>query len=149
MRFPLFSPVMNRRTFLAASTVGMAGLSFGPSAFGAATAPPRRKAAKSTILFFLCGGSSHIDMWDMKPEAPLEYRGAFKPISTPAPDIRICEHLPLTAKHAKNFSLVHGITDGGRATGDHHAGYYYNLTGHQPDETFKQLGNDRTPYATD
>ncbi|HZK80910.1 MAG TPA: DUF1501 domain-containing protein [Humisphaera sp.] len=149
MRPPLFSPILSRRTFLAASTVGMAGLGFGRSAFGAGTAPPARKPAKSTLLFFLCGGSSHIDMWDMKPQAPIEYRGEFKPIATTAPDIRICEHLPLLAKQAHNFSLVHGITDSGRATGDHHAGYYYNLTGHAPDETFKQLGNDRTPYATD
>ncbi len=149
MKSPLFSPVMGRRAFLAASTVGLAGLSFGRSAFGATTAAPRKKPAKSTILFFLCGGSSHIDMWDMKPDAPVEYRGEFQPIRTSAPDIRICEHLPLTAKQAHHFSLVHGLTDAGRGTGDHHAGYYYNLTGHAPDETFRQQGNDRRPYPGD
>src|SRR5436305_9185191 len=130
MSLPLFSSMLSRRTFLAASTVGFAGLSFGRGAFGAATAPPRKKPAKSTILFFLCGGASHIDMWDMKPEAPLEYRGEFKPIRTSSPEIHLCEHLPLLAKQAHRFSLVHGVTDFGRATGDHHAGYYYNLTGH-------------------
>lgn len=88
-------------------------------------------------------------MWDMKPEAPLEYRGEFKPIRTTGEDIRLCEHLPLLAKQAHNFALVHGVTDGGRATGDHHAGYYYNLTGHAPDPTFKQQGNDRRPYPED
>jgi hypothetical protein len=45
--------------------------------------------------------------------------------------------------------MIHGVTDGGRATGDHHAGYYYNLTGHAPDITFKQQGNDRRPYPED
>ena len=151
MNQPLFSSALSRRGFLAASTAALAGLSFGPSALGveARPVPARRKPAKSTILFFLCGGSSHIDMWDMKPDAPREYRGEFAPIRTSAPELRICEHLPLTAKQAHQFALVHGITDYGRATGDHHAGYYYNLTGHAPDLTFRQQGNDRRPYPDD
>ena len=144
---------MNRRTFLAASTMGLAGLRFAPR-LSAAVAPVQeaaavRKPAKSTILFFLCGGASHIDMWDMKPEAPLEYRGEFRPIRTTSPSIHLCEHLPLLSRQAHRFALVHGVTDGGQATGDHHAGYYYNLTGHAPDPTFKQQGNDRRPYPDD
>jgi hypothetical protein len=144
---------MDRRAFLTASTLGLTSLRFGP-ALRASTGPgvpaaTLAKPAKSTVLFFLCGGASHIDMWDMKPEAPLEFRGEFKPIRTTGDDIRLCEHLPLLAKQAHNFALVHGITDGGRATGDHHAGYYYNLTGHAPDPTFKQQGNDRRPYPED
>lgn len=136
MKPPLFSSGLSRRAFLSASTSALAGLSFGRAAFGAdaAPVPGRRKPAKSTILFFLCGGSSHIDMWDMKPDAPQEYRGEFRPIRTSAPEIQISEHLPLTARQAHHFSLVHGVTDYGRATGDHHAGYYYNLTGHAPDD---------------
>ena len=144
---------MDRRAFLTASTLGLASLRFGP-ALRASTGPAvpaatLAKPAKSTVLFFLCGGASHIDMWDMKPEAPLEFRGEFKPIRTTGADIRLCEHLPLLSKQAHNFALVHGVTDGGRATGDHHAGYYYNLTGHAPDPTFKQQGNDRRPYPED
>ncbi|MDZ4289495.1 MAG: DUF1501 domain-containing protein [Prosthecobacter sp.] len=153
MNTPLFQSAMNRRHFLSASTLGLAGLRFGPgvqaSTAGPAGVPKIAKPAKSTVLFFLCGGASHIDMWDMKPEAPMEYRGEFKPIRTTAPDIRLCEHLPLLAKQAHHFALVHGVTDGGLATGDHHAGYYYNLTGHPPDVTFKQQGNDRRPYPDD
>lgn len=133
--------------------MGLAGLRFGPGVH-ASTAPTVKlpvaaKPAKSTVLFFLCGGSSHIDMWDMKPDAPREYRGDFKPIRTTSPDIHLCEHLPMLAKQAHHFSMIHGITDGGQATGDHHAGYYYNLTGHVPDPTFKQQGNDRRPYRED
>lgn len=134
---------MNRRAFLTASTLGLAGTALR----GATGAPPPR--AKSTILFFLCGGASHIDMWDLKPGAPSEFRGEFQPIRTSAPDIHLCEHLPLLAKQAHRFALVHGVSDQGRATGDHHAGYYYNLTGHAPDLTFKQQGNDRRPYPDD
>ncbi|MDZ4288552.1 MAG: DUF1501 domain-containing protein [Prosthecobacter sp.] len=144
---------MNRRAFLMASTMAIAGLRVTPGVFGSTVpptgAPALRKPAKSTILFFLCGGASHIDMWDMKPEAPAEFRGEFKPIRTTSPDIHLCEHLPLLAKQAHHFSLIHGITDGGKATGDHHAGYYYNLTGHAPDPTFKQQGNDRRPQSDD
>ncbi len=133
--------------------MGLAGLRFGPALHGS-TGPSMKlpvlaKPAKSTVLFFLCGGASHIDMWDMKPDAPMEYRGEFKPMRTTSPDIHLCEHLPLLAKQAHHFSMVHGITDGGLATGDHHAGYYYNLTGHAPDPTFKQQGNDRRPYRED
>jgi len=144
---------MDRRAFLTASTMGLASLRFGPalnaSTGPGVTSPTLAKPAKSTVLFFLCGGASHIDMWDMKPEAPLEFRGEFKPIRTTGADVRLCEHLPLLAKQAHNFAMVHGITDGGLATGDHHAGYYYNLTGHAPDITFKQQGNDRRPYPED
>ena len=148
-RHALFGSRFSRRSFLTASTAACFGLPFGPSASAAQNPEPRSKSAKSTVLFFLCGGASHIDMWDMKPNAPVEYRGEFQSIRTSSPDIQLCEHLPLLAKNAHRFSLIHGVTDAGRATGDHHAGYYYNLTGHEPDITFKQQGNDRRPMPTD
>jgi hypothetical protein len=153
MSSPLFRPSQDRRAFLTASAGALASLPFAPGVFAstgpAAPAPVLAKPAKSTVLFFLCGGASHIDMWDMKPDAPMEFRGEFKPVRTTGDDIQICEHLPLLAKQAQRFSLIHGVTDAGRATGDHHAGYYYNLTGHAPDPTFKQQGNDRRPYPED
>jgi hypothetical protein len=145
----LFGSRFSRRAFLTASTAACFGLPFGRSVSAAQTPETRRKPARSTVLFFLCGGASHIDMWDMKPDAPAEYRGDFRPVRTSSPDIQLCEHLPMLAKNAHRFSLVHGVTDFGRATGDHHAGYYYNLTGHAPDPSFKQLGNDRRPFAND
>ena len=84
----------------------------------------RRPArAKNVIFIWQQGGPPHQDMWDMKPEAPLEYRGEFKPMRTTGDDIVLCEHLPLLAKQAHRFAMIHGVTDGGRATGDHHAGY--------------------------
>ena len=61
MQAPLFSPALSRRAFIAASTTGLAGLSFGNSGLGNASLTPRKRPAKSTILFFLCGGASHID----------------------------------------------------------------------------------------
>ena len=111
-----------------------------PAQAAAATAAaPQPAKAKSTILFFLCGGSSHLDMWDLKPEAPLEYRGLFQPINTSAPGVQISEHLPLTAKQAHHLAIVRSVRSSVN-TNDHHAGYYYNLTGHEADPTFSELG---------
>jgi len=152
---------MNRRTFLAASGLGAAGFAFGQPAavLGAGIAESGERArdvsltagsgsAKSTILFFLCGGASHVDLWDLKPKAPLEYRGPFAPIATSAPEVSLCEHLPLLAQQAHHLALVNSV--GGTVnTNDHHAGYYYNLTGHVPDVTFRTLGNNRTPFPDD
>lgn len=142
---------LNRRAFMVASTVGFAGLRFGvPQVAAAATeaTAPLRAKAKSTILFFLCGGSSHIDMWDLKPEAPEEYRGPFRPIATTAPGVEIGEHLPLTAQQAHHLAIVRSLR-GTVNTNDHHAGYYYNLTGQVADPTFLSLGNNRTPMPDD
>jgi hypothetical protein len=140
---------VSRRAFLVASTVGTAGLTFGRPGVSSGLAPADGGGkAKSTILFFLSGGASHIDMWDMKPKAAAEYRGPFAPIATSAPGVQLCEHLPLLAKQAHHLALINSVGSTVN-TNDHHAGYYYNLTGHVPDATFLSLGNNRTPYADD
>ena len=139
--------ILSRRTFLVASAAGVGEIARQQSAVSAVTGTAA--PAKSTILFFLCGGASHIDSWDMKPRAALDYRGVFDPVDTSVPGIQLCEHLPLTARQAHHMTLVHGVTDFGKATGDHHAGYYYNLTGRTPDLTFRTQGNDRRPYPDD
>jgi hypothetical protein len=148
------STAVDRRAFLVASTVGFAGLQFGvprlsqAASTAALAGKVRAPKAKSTILFFLCGGSSHIDMWDLKPEAAMEYRGPFNPIATSAPGLMIGEHLPLTAQQGKHLAIVRSLR-GTVNTNDHHAGYYYNLTGHAADPSFVSLGNNRTPMPDD
>ena len=67
-------------------------------------------AAKSCILFFMEGGPSHIDLWDMKPAAPREVRGEFRPAATNVPGISVCEHLPMLAQRADKYAIVRGIT---------------------------------------
>jgi len=147
----------NRRAFLVASASGFAGLHFGTPAKTLADEIATARAAKdgrsggrakSVILFFLCGGASHVDTWDMKPEAPAEYRGPFQTISTSAPGVRCCEHLPMLAQQAHHLAVIRSVC-GTVNTNDHHAGYYYNLTGHVADTTFKTQGNDRRPYTDD
>lgn len=150
-----------RRRMLAISATGMSALPMVSGAtVRAATASSLSEVsqagssgkqpgkARSTILFFLCGGASHIDTWDMKPNAPLEYRGPFQEIATTAPGITLCEHLPLLARQAHHLALVRSIS-GTVNTNDHHAGYYHNLTGHPADPTFQILGNNRTPMPDD
>lgn len=140
---------VSRRAFLTASTCGLAGLNFGrPMSAAPRVEEDAKGTARSTILFFLSGGASHVDLWDMKPHAPVEYRGPFQPIATSAPGIRLCEHLPLLAQQAHHLAVVNSV--GGTVnTNDHHAGYYYNLTGHVPDQSFVTLGNSRTPFPDD
>jgi hypothetical protein len=107
--------------------------------------------AKACILLWLFGGPSHIDTWDLKPDAPAEFRGEFRPIQTTAPAIRLCEHLPRTAGVAHHLALVRSVTMSGRVIGDgdHHADTYYMLTGHRPDRSFFTQGINRKPHADD
>ena len=144
----------DRRTFLVASGVGFCGLRFFGGSASAGTASPsgsledlpvNPKPAKSAILIWLSGGPSHVDLWDMKPEAPKEYRGEFDPIASSAPEIFLCEHLPHLARQAHHLALVRsvGMTE---SPNDHHAGYFYNLTGHRPEPGFN---NQRRPRPDD
>jgi hypothetical protein len=136
----------SRRSFLVASAAGLGGLPLASRLPGTELVPHAK--AKSTILFFLSGGASHIDMWDLKPEAPAEYRGPFQPIDTSATGVRLSEHLPMVAQQAHHLAIVRSV--GATVnTNDHHAGYYHNLTGHVPDATFLSLGNNRTPMPDD
>jgi uncharacterized protein (DUF1501 family) len=80
---------------------------------------------KSVILIWLRGGASHIDSFDMKPEAPAEIRGEFQPIPTNVPGIDICEHLPLTAQIMDKLAVIRGIKS--NDLGDHTP--HYILTG--------------------
>ena len=138
---------LDRRTFLAASGLGFGGLHL-PSLVGAAESGSTagRKRAKSTILIWLSGGPSHIDLWDMKPDAPSGFRGEFKPVETSAPGVMLCEHMPHLAKQAHHLAVVRSVGHYGRGPNDHHPGYYYNLTGHPPGPAFP---NSRQPLPDD
>jgi hypothetical protein len=64
---------------------------------------------KSVIMIFLSGGPSHLDMYDMKPTAPAEYRGEFRPIKTNVPGMEICELMPRQARIADRFAILRGV----------------------------------------
>ena len=69
----------------------------------------RRLSHKAVIMIFLPGGPAHQDMFDLKPDAPIEIRGEFKPISTNVPGLQICEHLPRLARLADKYTIIRSI----------------------------------------
>lgn len=91
-------------------------------------------AQRSAILIFLGGGPSHQDTFDLKPDAPQEYRGQFDPISTSASGVQICEHLPLLARQADRYAVLRGITHNLAA---HGLGTRYLMTGNRPTPVVK------------
>ena len=101
----------------------------------AAEAPSADGAAdeKALIIVFLKGGMSTIDAFDMKPDAPLEVRGEFQPISTNVPGTQICEHLPRVARVCDKFSMVRNFSH--RNPG-HSPARHYMLTGYHPTPAF-------------
>src|SRR5262245_20646237 len=85
----------------------------------------------SVIFVWLPGGPPHMETYDLKPDAPAEYRGEFKPIRTNVPGIDVCEHLPLHARVADRFSLIRSIAHN---FADHGGGHKKFLTGRDPRE---------------
>ncbi|MBC7821119.1 MAG: DUF1501 domain-containing protein, partial [Planctomycetaceae bacterium] len=121
------------RRRLLATSAGMCGLSL-PSFWQlqAAAAPLSNTIpakAKSCIIIFCWGGMSHLESFDLKPNAPAEVRGEFSPISTIVPGIQIGEHLPLLARHTDKLAIVRSIH---HDDASHGRGMYWNLTGHKP-----------------
>jgi len=101
---------LNRRNFLRLGAFG-AGLTLADVLRAKAgqdvtTKPTSNKAA---IMIYLPGGPSHMDMWDLKPEAPMEFRGEFKPIATNVPGVQICEHMPMQARMWDKLAVVRSL----------------------------------------
>jgi hypothetical protein len=92
-------------------------------------ASPRRSRAKSCILFFMEGGPSHIDLWDMKPDAPSQVRGIYKPIATTLPEVHVCDQLPLWAPIMRHLTVIRSAS---HTIVDHNASSYFTLTGQYP-----------------
>jgi hypothetical protein len=106
----------------------------------------RREAkARSCILIYLLGGPPHLDMWDLKPSAPAEVRGPFRPIATSVPGLRICEHLPRLARLAIQYALVRSVSHNNH---NHTPMIYYTLTG-RPVEQPNQDNDVRPPQRGD
>jgi hypothetical protein len=119
---------VTRRDFLKVGTLGAIGLSL-PQYLEAqeqGAIDPKRDN-RACIMIFNLGAPSHLDTFDMKPEAPAEIRGPFQPISTAAPDIQISELFPRHAKVADKFSLVRSVHHTAAAV--HDAGWQMMQTG--------------------
>ena len=88
--------------------------------------------ADSCILIFLDGGPSHLDMWDMKPNAPTEIRGEFQPIATSLPGVRVSEHMPLFSRQVHRGTIIRSAHHS--VNNSHGAAVYTALTGHDRGE---------------
>lgn len=105
-----FCDGVSRRNFLKIGGLAMGGMSLN-DVLRAESVQKTGKSHKATIMVFLPGGPSHQDMFDLKPDAPSEIRGEFKPISTNVPGIQICEHLPRLAKMMDKCTIIRSLAD--------------------------------------
>jgi len=129
------SHVVNRRDVLQLGVLGACGLSL-PGLLESRTAQasvagarPGRGKARSCIVIFHQGGPAHHDTFDMKPAAPAEIRGEFRPIPTTVPGCQVCEHLPLTARQAHRLAVVRSVHHDDH---QHNNAGYATLTGTKP-----------------
>lgn len=119
---------LSRRSFVQVGVAGMAtaGLSQVLKAKSDSVGPGSTAKSTSVILIWLDGGPGHMDMYDMKPESPAEYRGIWNPIKTNVDGFEITELYPQQAKCADKFSIVRSLHHN---NGDHFAGGHLMLTG--------------------
>src|SRR5262249_40267282 len=123
----------HRRDFLALGTAGLLGLSL-PDLLrleAAAADAGKKRRATSVVMVWLGGGPATIDLWDLKPDAPEEIRGALKPIDTKAKGVQISEHLPKLAQVADRFTLIRSLN--------------HTVPAHGPATVFMTTGNAPTP----
>src|SRR5262249_51835013 len=121
---------ISRREALRVGGLGFTGLAWADLFRNrAAAAAPKGTfgRAKACIIVFNYGGPSHLDLWDLKPDAPKEVRGEFNPTATNVPGVAICEHLPQLAKLADRYAIVRPVTHNDN---DHAIGAYLALTGY-------------------
>src|SRR5438477_1078650 len=129
---------VNRRDFLRIGGTSLCGLGLLDVLRARANTTDRPEPrAKQLICVWMAGGPPHIDMFDMKPDAPEDYRGEFKPIRTNVPGLDVCEHMPDLARMADKYCIIRSVTTDNKP-GDHARAPMYWLT-----------GNPRLPSGTD
>src|SRR5271156_14939 len=122
---------VSRRSFLRTGALMLGGLSLSQFLRQQARAAEVGKAKKemSVILFWQGGGPSHLDMWDMKPDAPSEFRGSFNPISTSIDGYQVCEHMPRIAKICDKLAIMRSVP---HPDSGHQSATHMLLTGYKP-----------------
>lgn len=116
---------LDRREALRIGAIGLGGLTL-PGLLQLEAASAARAARRSVIMLFLSGGPSQLDTFDLKPEAPEEIRGTFRPIATNVNGIHIAEHLPRTARVMDRCAIIRSMQ---HSTGNHPAATYWMMVG--------------------
>jgi hypothetical protein len=125
---------IHRRELLQVGYSGLLGMGLSSLATGPLRASARQGAApKSVIIVFLTGAASHLDTFDMKPEAPVEIRGEFRPTSTRTSGLFVCEHLPRLAARSDKYAVVRSLS---HLENNHLVATHHVLTGHQQPGAF-------------
>ena len=122
---------ISRRNFLRTGSLAFGGLSLSGLLRQQAMAADAGGLTKdmSVILFWQGGGPSQLDMWDMKPDAPSEFRGTFNPINTNLNGLQVCEHMPRIAKICDKLTVIRSATHGDAG---HESATHTLLTGYKP-----------------
>jgi uncharacterized protein (DUF1501 family) len=121
---------LTRRDFLRAGAAGAGAVGLTLADLAKLRAAGSRDL--NCILLFLVGGPSHLDTWDLKPDAPIDVRGPFRPIRTNVPGVEICEHFPRMARLADRYAIVRSV---------HHDSAPIHETGHQLMQTGRLARN--------
>src|SRR5262245_9722921 len=126
-----FCDGLSRRDFLKVGALGVGGLTLADLLRLRAHAAAAPVAGKAIIMVYLNGGPSHVDLYDLKPDAPVEYRGDFRPTRTNVPGIDICELMPLQARIADKLTIVRNMRfrQQGHTSPELYTGF---LTGNRP-----------------
>jgi hypothetical protein len=119
---------LHRREFMRVGTLALGGMTL-PSLLQRRAEAGTTSSETSVILFWMWGGPSQLETWDMKPDAPSEYRGPLHPISTNVPGIDVCEYMPRQAKIADRFSIIRSLH---HTMSAHNDGSIEMLTGKTP-----------------
>jgi hypothetical protein len=130
---------VKRRDFLRVGALGMGAIGLNLSGYlrMSAAGEVAKATAKSAIFINLTGGPSHMDTFDLKPDAPAEFRGTFNPIKTCASGVEISEHLPKLAAQADKFCVLRGVS---HTLGAHALGTEYVNTGNRPIQSLEYPG---------
>ncbi|MFO1065212.1 MAG: DUF1501 domain-containing protein, partial [Pirellulales bacterium] len=131
MRKPLCSGPVRRRDFVRVGALGLGGLGMADLLAMRASAAAPDRSDTSIIFVWLPGGPPHLDTYDMKPDAPAEYRGPFRPIKTCVSGMEICELFPEQAKVADRFNIIRSIS---HEFADHGGGHKRFITARVPRE---------------
>ena len=120
---------INRRSLLQIGGLSLFGLNLPCVLAAQANQPTPVRKDVNCIVLWMGGGPSNLDTFDMKPDAPAEYRGEFKPISTNVSGLEICEHLPLMAQQMDKVCMIRSVTQDPPHS-DHVAAVHYMMTGY-------------------
>ena len=136
---PQPDPRLDRRSLLQVGSSGLLGLGLADCLRGTPRAQAATATPKQVIVVFLTGAASHHDTFDMKPEAPPEIRGEFRPIQSAVPGLTVCEHLPLLAARAHQYAVVRTLSHGDN---NHLMSTHHVLTGtKQPGGFFDKVAS--------